>query len=117
MTDGVNPKQPIRRLVAAGCLTDHYLSTTSAAVSTTRGMWRCTAGHRPQLDSSGAVLRRGLATIDGVQRDPLGRIEARPGCGSAVASEGVGNLNPATRNFSVILPYLPVTLSRQLPFN
>ena len=47
VTDVVGtPKLPIRRLVAAGCSTDHASSTTSAAASPTRGKWHCFTGRR-----------------------------------------------------------------------
>ena len=54
----VNPKLPIRRLVAAGARPITASSTTSAAVSSTRGRWRCFTGRRPRLDSSGVVPRQ-----------------------------------------------------------
>src|SRR5262245_57666091 len=48
----VNPKLPMRR---RGARPTTASSITSAAASTTRGMWRCFTGCRPRLDSSGAV--------------------------------------------------------------
>ena len=53
-----NPRLPIRRLVAAGARPITASSTTSAAVSPTRGRWRSFTGRRPRLDSSGAVSRQ-----------------------------------------------------------
>ena len=51
------PRLPVRRLVAAGCSTDHCLVHYERGASPTRGTWRCFTGRRLRLDSSGAVTR------------------------------------------------------------
>ena len=72
-------------------------STTSAAASPTRGMWRCFTGRRPRLDSSGAVPRRGPGdNRRRSERDPVrsdqgpGQVLGRPSCGSDSQTEARG---------------------------
>ena len=56
----VNPKLPIRRLVAAGCSTDHCLVYYERVASLTRGRRCFFTGRRTRHDSSGAVSRQAV---------------------------------------------------------
>ena len=96
----VNPKLPIRRLVAAGCSTDHCL------VYYERGgndhTWHVALFHWTPAATRfewGGTAPGGLATIDDVRNAILsGAIKARPGSGSAQRTEcssgSLGNRSP-----------------------
>ena len=87
MTDLVNSKLPVRRLVAAGCSIDHH-----CLVYYERGgvdhTWHVALFHWTPAATKfefGGTAPGGLATIDAVRKAVLsGAIKGRPGSGSYV---------------------------------